>query len=289
MEDFVIFVSSSDNYSDIWDVFFDMFRKYWPEYKGKIYLQTQEKTYSHEGLNIICTHVGRRKYFGETLRAGLDSFPEDNILLFMIDYMIMDKVNNNCMCNYYRYFKSEDLDSLCLVSQRFTNAIPAHNGQFLRANPPKKNLCNLFKSDRILFGYQLAFWKKRVLKEMALPHENPWMSEWYGSARAEIMRLQIECLKAGENPPVKYDARGCLHQGTWLNNAVQFMKSQNYSFDFSKRGYYCDHEIYESLSFRIKLKFMIWSTGFCGSYWDLIRRYINGLENNKEKTNERKD
>lgn len=43
MSSFSIFVSSSDNYSDIWDVFFDMFKKMWPEYNGQIYLQTQEK------------------------------------------------------------------------------------------------------------------------------------------------------------------------------------------------------------------------------------------------------
>ena len=72
MSSFSIFVSSSDNYSDIWDVFFDMFKKMWPEYNGQIYLQTQEKEYQHEGLNIICTKVGKLKGFGETLRAGLD-------------------------------------------------------------------------------------------------------------------------------------------------------------------------------------------------------------------------
>ena len=43
MKDLAVFVSSSDNYSDIWDLFFDLFYKYWPEYKGKIYLQTQKK------------------------------------------------------------------------------------------------------------------------------------------------------------------------------------------------------------------------------------------------------
>ena len=82
MNDFSIFVSSSDNYSDIWDLFFDMFQKFWPEFQGKIYLQTETKDYRHDGLNIVCTKVGKHRFFGETLRAGLAKVKEDNILLF---------------------------------------------------------------------------------------------------------------------------------------------------------------------------------------------------------------
>ena len=105
MSSFSIFVSSSDNYSDIWDVFFDMFKKMWPEYNGQIYLQTQEKDYQHEGLNIVCTKVGKIQGFGKTLRTGLDKIKDDNFLFIMIDYLFMGKVDNQKMENYWHSCK----------------------------------------------------------------------------------------------------------------------------------------------------------------------------------------
>ena len=263
MKDFAVFVSSSDNYSDIWNLFFDLFHKYWPEYNGTIYLQTQEKEYSHPNLNIICTKVGKLKYFGETLRAGLNKIPNENILLIMIDYIFMGKVNHKMITAFYDFFCQKNLDSLCLRKQSFNHFTPSHNPLLIKAEPP---------THKIMFGYQIAFWKRELLHEMALPHENPWMSEWYGSERAEKMNLHIECLRNDKDAPIIYDMRGCLHQGKWLENAVTFLNDQKYAIDFSKRGLYNDDKGYRSLKYRIKIKWVIFKTGIMGSYWDLLKR-----------------
>lgn len=265
MGNFTIFVSSSDNYSDIWPLFFDFFQNFWPEYKGKIYLNTQEKEYSHEGLNIICTKVGKKKYFGETFRAGLKQVDGEDILLIMIDYLFMGQVNHEKVLDYYKLFKKHDLDSLCLFPQKFPHYKCLGNADILLAKPP-------FPLS-ILFGYQIAFWGKSVLFEMALPHENPWMSEWYGSQRAEKMCIRMGYLAHQWNMPIPYDARGCLHQGLWLDNAIKFMQENNYTkFDFNKRGYYDNYKVYESFLYRIKIKWVIYKTGLKGSYWDLLKR-----------------
>ena len=264
MNNFPIFVSSSDSYSDIWDVFFDMFQKFWPEYDGTIYLQTQEKEYHHEGLNIVCTQVGKLKGFGATLRAGLDKVKEDNLLFIMIDYLFMGKVDHQKIKEYYDYFLTSKLDTLCLFQQSFRTNVPAAREDLIRAVPP---------CDKVMFGYQIAFWKKELLKDMgALPHENPWMSEWYGSMRAEKMRLRVEALNKGVKMPIPYDARGCLHQGKWLDNAVEFLNKNKYKIDFNVRGHYVESKGYGSLSYRLRIKYIIWKTGFLGSYWDLLKR-----------------
>jgi hypothetical protein len=257
-----IFVSSSDSYSDIWDVFFDMFNRFWPEYKGKIYLQTEVKEYAHEGLNIICTKVGKHKAFGETFRAGLNKVSENNVLLMMIDYMFVGKVKNNSLQLLYDHFCKEQLDCLVL------SALPlpchhdsAHSNLYV-AEPP---------AGRSMFGFQMAFWHKRVLFDIVLPHENPWMAEWYGSSRAEKMQLRMEYLKDNTFKPIPYDGRGCLHQGKWLDNAVQLLKQMDYAIDYSQRGFYDDHKGYNSWKYRLKIKWIIWRTGLKGSYWDLLK------------------
>lgn len=256
---FSIFVSSSDNYSDLWPLFFDLFKKYWPEYDSVIYLQTQEKEYSHHGLDIVCTKVGHLDGFGRTLRAGLDKVSNENILFIMIDYIFMGKVKHEYIKSCYDYFCSQELDSLCLIYQNYPHTIAMSNSDYLYVVPP---------APYIMFSYQIAFWKKSMLREMALPHENPWMSEWYGSLRAEKMQIRLACVRAGKEP-IKYDGAGCLHQGKWLNNAIEFLNSIHYEFDFDKRGYYAEDHSFLS---RMKLKWMIYSTGLKGSWLDLWRR-----------------
>jgi hypothetical protein len=258
---FPIFVSSSDSYADLWPLFFDLFSKYWPEYTGEIVLNTETLNYAHKGLNIRCTKVGKLGSFGKVFRAGLDTLSSENVLLVMIDYVFMGKVNHQKIGEYFQYFCEEKLDSLCLVYQQYPNVMQAKHPELLHVEPP---------APYIMFSFQIAFWKKELLREMALPHENPWMSEWYGSQRAEKMRINLACIKNEAINPICYDLKGCLHQGKWLDQAVKFLKSIGYEVDFDARGYYKGG--YNSLNYKIKAKWMILSTGMKGSYFDLMKR-----------------
>ncbi len=264
MNTYPIFVSSSDSYSDIWPVFFDMFHRFWPEYNGCVYLNTETKSITHDSLNIVCTQVGKFDSFGKMFRAGLNTIDSDVVLLIMIDYLFMDKVNVSKLDDYFDFFTKNNLDSLCLVHQHYPNVIDSDHPDIVYVIPP---------ASRIMFSYQVAFWNKSMLYNMALPHENPWMSEWFGSLRAEKMKIKLANIKKEVDWPIFYDLRGCLHQGEWLDNAVEFLKSIDYKVDFAKRGYYVDG--YSTLSFRLKLKIKIWSTGIKGSYWDLLFRKYN--------------
>lgn len=265
MDNCTVFVSSSDAYSDLWDIFFDLFQKYWPEYEGQIVLNTQEKEYHHEGLNIRCTKVGKLKGFGATFRSGLDTIKTDYVLMIMIDYIFMGKVNNGSIDEYYKYFVNHDLDALYLCKLPFTNYKVSDNIDLLISKRPYPV--------SILFGYQIGFWKKSTLYQMMLPHEDPWMSEWYGSKRADVMDISVAYLSDSRLKPIVYNAAGCIHQGLWLDDAVKFLNT-NYdkNIDFSLRGYYKENPVYNSFSFRVKLKFNIWKTGLMGSYWDLLKR-----------------
>ena len=65
-----VFVSSADSYSDIWPAFFTLFKREWPEFSGVIYLNTEYLSYEYEGLNIVCTKLGKQKRFGEFFFEG---------------------------------------------------------------------------------------------------------------------------------------------------------------------------------------------------------------------------
>ncbi|MDP3913240.1 MAG: hypothetical protein Q8R96_05830 [Bacteroidota bacterium] len=263
MKDYTVFISSSDSYSDLWPMFFDMFQKYWPNFKGKIYLNTEFKIFEHESLNIICTNVGKYNSFGKTFRAGLDKVDSEVVILIMIDYLFMGKVKVEKLYEYLEFFKLNDLDSLCLVHQNYRQMEHSLNEELSFVIPPSRDM----------FSFQTAFWKKSMLYKMALPHENPWTSEWYGTQRANKMKIKLACPSDQAYNPIPYDPAGCLHKGKWLDNAITHLKSLNYDIDYNIRGYFAEPN--RTIKSRLKIKWMLVRHGLIGSYWDIRKRKVN--------------
>lgn len=261
MKEYPVFISSSDSYSDLWPIFFDMFRKYWPEFSGTIYLNTEEKVFTYPGLNIICTKVGKSGKFGQTFRAGLDSFESERIMLIMIDYLFKARVNNCKIDEYYNYFLDNNYDSLCLIYQEYPNKLLSDHHELCRVLSPAPHL---------MFSYQIAFWKKSALHQMMLPHENPWTSEWYGTLRAEKIGLRLASVSDKKYNTVLYDMAGCLHKGKWLDDAISHLDKIQYVVDYKKRGLYLDTS--GTHKTRLKVKLMLIKDGIAGSYWDLLKR-----------------
>ena len=253
MQNCPVFISSADSYSDLWPVFFDLFKLHWPEFNGVIYLNTEEKEFQSEGLNIVCTQVGKLGHFGKIFRAGLAQIDSDVLLLMMIDYIFMGEVDNARMKKYFDAFLSSDFDAVGI-------------GEFDETK--KSDETNLFVPYNH-FSYQIAFWQKKVLYEMALPYENPWCSECFGTERSKKMNLKFASIY-GVRQPIPYDQGGCLHQGKWRDNAVEYLNQINYFVDFDKRGHYQDQP--SSFLHRQKNNWMLVKTGLKGSYWDLMKR-----------------
>lgn len=241
MKDYTIFISSSDAYSDLWPIFFDLFAEYWPEYDGIIYLNTENKYFSHDGLDIRCTNVGKLSTFGRTFRAGLDKVESPFLLLIMIDYFFMGKVDDKLLGEYFSYFKNNDLDSLCLVRNPYTDTKSLDFKELYIVNPPSKDM----------FSFQSAFWKKEVLFQMALPHETPWLSEWYGTLRANVMKIKLAYVNGTRVIP--YLAEGALHKGKWVEPMILFLNAKTYNVDFQQRGLFVDQPT--KLKARIKARY----------------------------------
>ena len=256
-----IFLSSADSYSDIWKLFFSLFRKYWPEYNGTIYLNTQEKEIRVKGLNIVCTKLGHLGSFGREMRACLDLIKSDYVMLMLIDFIFMDKVDDKKVREYFEYFKDQHLDTLNFQFYQSERQIDLDHPELIAVKPPAPHL---------FFNYQIAFWKKTVLYEMVLPHENPWTSEWFGAKRAEKMNLK-QVLVKNNISPICYHPSGCLAKAKWHPVAVEFLKKIHMDVNFSKRGY-TELNTKNTIAKRFQIKKMIIKDGLKGSYYDLWTR-----------------
>ncbi|MHB9141310.1 MAG: hypothetical protein ACYC25_05505, partial [Paludibacter sp.] len=228
MNNYTVFIDTSDSYSDIWPIFFDMFQLYWSDFDGTIFLNTETKTYKHDKLDIISTKVGKFNDYGKYLRAGLDMIDSECLMYFPVDCIFMGKVEKNTLDRYFRFFAENDLDSFSLIHQSYRELKQTDVNGISLVIPPTENM----------FSTQIAFWKKSTFYQLILPHENPWSAEWYGTQRANKMKIKLACPTTNADNPLHYDLHGCLGKGKWLNNAIEHLNSLNYEVDFECRGFY---------------------------------------------------
>ncbi len=260
-----LFVSSSDAYSDLWPIFFTELKRHWPslesDLEGGVFLNTQSLHCSHPDLKIQCTNVGSLNGYGKTLRAGLKCVESPYVLLMMIDYLVMGKVNNTKLQSYFNFFRENNYDCLTLAPTGYAHTKLTSHPDLITALPPH---------NFVLFNLQAAFWKKEVLENFLVNHEDPWMTEFYGCFRAEKMKLRIGGLKKREMP-ILYDQRGCLHNARWLPEAVDYLNEQGYSVDYERRGYYSERRGVSASLGNLHHKYNILKTGLRGSFYNLLR------------------
>lgn len=208
-----IFVSSADSYSDIWEPFFAIFKREWPEYRGTIYLNTQERTFELSGLKIVCTNVGKMKCFGETFLSGVAKIPCNHFLLLMIDYFFEGRVNVRVLQDIYSDFLYGQPDSIQLMPHPYKYVCPVgKTGLCSRILPPGGLKC-------AWFSFQAAFWDRASIIKYIRSWESPWTAEYFGTKRAEILNANIWTCSAR---PIPYDAAGVLYGGgKWNRKALQ--------------------------------------------------------------------
>jgi hypothetical protein len=231
MGNLTLYISSSDAYEDLWDPFFRLLMKHWPECDLPIVLNTERKQFLCGGLNIVCTKVGRQKQFGETFLKGLDTVKTENVLLLMIDYFLMGPVDVSRLGRAHQIFQEEKLDGLYLVELR----------SIRETAPLKENVRLVIGPGTDRFTFQAGLWKKDSLKTYVLSHETPWLAEQFGSRRFACTNHRLAYVEE-KLEPFRYLHTGVVHKGGWVREAVPILESVGVVPDWSARGFYDWHK-----------------------------------------------
>ncbi|MCX8008474.1 MAG: hypothetical protein N3A54_02085 [Patescibacteria group bacterium] len=94
MKDCAILVLSCDKYSDLWDPFFDLFKRYWKDCPFPVYLGSNTKKYSDGSIKTILS--GSPKDWSTDLLNIVDKIREEFLFIWLEDFL---------PCNSYRYKK----------------------------------------------------------------------------------------------------------------------------------------------------------------------------------------
>lgn len=232
MSEYAVMVLTCDSYSDIWPIFVGQFKKYWKEFGGTFFWNT-ESDHSLEDSEIKIlfpnkTYNARHNWAGR-LKDCLNQVEEEYVFLILDDFIISETVDAKEIQRCLEEMKKNP-DIACFNFRSINGPFDEEIlGKYVLANRKAKFRINL----------QAALWRKSFLLKSIRRHENPWQFETWGNLRARRYREKIYHLKKGEKTPINYSEGGMIANGKWRETYnIEWLKKEGYDIDVDKRGIY---------------------------------------------------
>ncbi|HFU4433212.1 TPA: hypothetical protein ACGO9Y_001531 [Streptococcus suis] len=239
MKDTVILINSCDAYSDVWEPFFKILEKTWPEISNyRIVLNTETKQYRNQYFDIEVMNILPGKTpnipWGERLLDVLGRLEEKYVIFLLEDFFFEEKVNHTLIEKYLTYLKNnQDIATLSLTSPMDSKELESYQ---------KTSLYEEFAERGQKAYYKLnagpGIWRKSALVEFTRATDNPWEWEFFGSMRTWFSDSKFYGLKQETEPVFKYDIEhgGAVHRGKWVGYKLdEIIEKYNLTIDFSQR------------------------------------------------------
>ena len=253
----VLFLTCDKN-EDLWEPFFYLFKKYWPQYSGTVYINTETKSFSYKDVNIcVLNHFyGKNDRWAKRLKDCLNSIKDDYVILILDDFFFSDFVDHKEVLKCIKYMDDNN-DIACF-------SYWTSQGKVVRNEFEKYGLKD--KKARYRINLQIALWRRKTLIKFIRNHENPWTFETMGTRRCARYKERVYHLNYNTPMVFKYPVGGVLAGGKWRDpQAIELIKKEELSIDVSQRGLYHDGEKkQESIKKESKLKY----------YFDAFRSLI---------------
>ena len=241
MNTYSILINTTDSFEDCWVPFFTLFKKYWPDYTGKIYLNTETKVFTFSGLNIVSIQNNKstpdiKITWSQCLLRALNSIDDEVILYMQEDYFLKDDVKNDIVEKYVNMMKENSaIHCIHLTDQ---TVIPEKKSERF------EGLYTVILKQRYRISCQTALWRKDILKSYIRTYENAWQFEEFGSKRAAISNdnfyvVDNTWVKLNQFEIIPYIFTGII-QGRWYEETVPLFAKHNIQVDYTKRGFVKD-------------------------------------------------
>lgn len=211
-----LIVSSCDKCSDLWQPFFYLIKKNWPDFDRKVYLCTDSITFAYEGLDIACPlRMPSGSTWSENLIALLKGVDEDYVLLMLEDFWLKEKVNEVRLHQCEEIIRNDPtIGFICLVHQLDPSP----------ENPTSEKYPNLIEYGRhtpYRVTTQAGLWRRDYLLSLLRKHESAWWFEMFGSKRSQRSDYHSYVV---ENSVFSYDDGGVLFRGCYVEEYIRFFK-----------------------------------------------------------------
>ncbi len=247
MRNVTILVNSCDKYESVWDPFFKLLLKQWPECKDyKFVLNTETKVYNCDFLNVKTICSGTKFTWSERLKNVLKQIDTEFILYFLEDFFLLQEVDNDTLLKAVDFIKSNDDVGYIGLKYNPTHVFKDESKTDL--SQPFLNKDDVITVNRV--NSMTALWRKDWLFGLLRNHETPWEFEKYGSVRSRrtskrvmiINNINGVCNAVFDyGVDVKYGYR--VTCGKWLPNNIELFEKYGIKADFDILG--IDYDLYK--------------------------------------------
>ena len=233
-----ILINTCDKFEDCWDPFFKLFKLYWSDCRGSIYLNTEYQDYSYPGLSVVpvkgCvgkSFKGKFATWSSCLKWALDKMDSDIVLYMQEDYFLKAPVKNDLVEKYVKLmYEHPDIKCIHLTDQAVRTCVKS---EF-------ENLDIVEFNQRYRVSCQAALWRREELYALIREYEDAWLFEEFGSQRSAVMKSKYLCVsrdfvKLNQFEIIPYIFTGIV-QGRWFEETVPLFEKHGIEMDFTKRG-----------------------------------------------------
>lgn len=222
-----VVIASCDLYSDVWDAFFTLFFRYWPDCPWPVFLIANRLRYEDPRVQTIQIQADR--HWAGNMRIALDGIHADNILYLQEDYLFKSAVNTARLRELAIYMKANDIGCIRLYD------CPKPDKPW----PERMDLGLIGQHAPYRVSLQAAFWNRDVLYNLLIDGENGWEMEREGSLRSQTITKPFLSIKRSSPPsnqalPIPYFCTAVVNK-RWLRGAATLCAHEGIAIDTAKR------------------------------------------------------
>lgn len=212
-----VLVVSCDKYRDLWQPFFNLLWKYWPDLPFHVYLGTNNETYTDERVTTLL--VGTDHSWSRNLRWFLQQIDTDYVLTLFDDFFLEENIQTANLLQHLRELRELDGTVLRLFPK------PGPD----RPVPGRRTIGAIHPKAPYRVSAQPAFWHRTKLLEMLRDEEDAWEWEWNGTERSRSSPGFFATYQA------LLPYRHVVERGQWFWSAARDLRRQNVGCDFEAR------------------------------------------------------
>ncbi len=230
MPKFSILINSCDKYSDVWPMFFHIFKKTWIDQQPPIYLNTETKQFSCEEIKIKSLNLMPSKTanipWGERLKDCLNRIDTDYVLMLLEDFYFESEINTLEIAKCVDYLdKHRDVVAFQFLQASKHRYDESAYCEFCGFKPRKR-----FSTFLMTAGP--ALWRKSDLLMLTKDSDDPWTWEYFGSYRTWFYGKKFYCWADVSQRIFDYDYLhgGAVHRGKWVGYKMREL-TDKYAFE----------------------------------------------------------
>jgi hypothetical protein len=218
-----LLIVSCDSYRDLWEPFFTLLFRYWPDCPFPVFLGSNHAVYPDR--RVLAFTVGDDLDWSSNLIQMLEMLPAAGVLLLQEDFLIDRPVQTERISQLIGYAEAQQAACLRLM--------PIPGPDEMCADQPELGVIRIGAEYRV--SLQAAWWRKESLAATLRAGESPWQFERLGSRRSDELSAPFLCLRTGVDYPLDYYTTA-VFRGYWERGAVDLCRREKIPVDLRRRS-----------------------------------------------------